>query len=101
MLADYHPLTPYSLQSDHWIAWQFNRPESGDGVIQAFRRGECAESCMTFRLNGLDPRARYEITDFDQPVKSISSGKELMSKGLTVILNERPEAAVVTYRIAR
>ena len=38
MLGDYYPLTSYSLQPDHWIAWQFNRPETGDGVVQAFRR---------------------------------------------------------------
>ena len=37
-LGDYYPLTPYSLGEDCWIAWQFDRPEQGEGMIQAFRR---------------------------------------------------------------
>ncbi len=101
MLADYHPLTPYSRQLDRWIAWQFNRPERGDGVVQAFRRGECAESRMTFCLNGLDPAARYEVTNLDLADGTITPGGELMRKGLTVEIKDRPGAVVVTYRIAQ
>ena len=55
MLGDYYPLTPYSLQLDHWIAWQFNRPETGDGVVQAFRRSKCDGPAMTFRLQRARP----------------------------------------------
>ncbi len=40
MLGDYYPLTPYSLQRDQWIAWQFDRPDLGGGEVQAFRRPE-------------------------------------------------------------
>jgi alpha-galactosidase len=100
MLADYYPLTPYSRQLDRWIAWQFNRPERGDGMVQAFRRGECAESRIILPLNGLDPKTRYEVTDFDLAVRTFTSGSELMSKGLTVEIKNKPGAAVFTYRIA-
>ena len=34
--GDYYPLTPYSLYNDVWIAWQFDRPEEGEGVVQVF-----------------------------------------------------------------
>lgn len=36
-LGDYYPLTPYSLEPDAWIAWQFDCPEAGKGIVQAFR----------------------------------------------------------------
>ena len=98
MLGDYYPLTSYSRQLDRWIAWQFNRPEQGDGVVQAFRRGECAESGVTLHLKGLDPSARYELTNFDREGMTIISGKELMGKGLALEIQDKPGAAVITYR---
>jgi hypothetical protein len=52
-LGDYYPLTPYSRELNHWIAWQFHRPKEGDGMIQAFRREECADSGIALRLYGL------------------------------------------------
>ncbi len=58
MLADYYPLTPYSRELNRWIAWQFNRPEQGDGMLQAFRRPDCAEAAQTFRLRGPRPGGR-------------------------------------------
>ena len=38
--GDYYPLTPYTLSEKDWIAWQFHRPEAGQGMIQAFRRAK-------------------------------------------------------------
>src|SRR5260370_4139933 len=38
--GDYYPLTAYSTGDDAWAAWQFDRPESRDGMVQAFRRRE-------------------------------------------------------------
>jgi len=101
MLADYYPLTPYSLQADQWIAWQFNRPERGDGVVQAFRRSQCAGATMSFRLSGLYPKARYEVTNFDGAGSAIISGKKLMEEGLAVEIKSKPGAAIVSYRAAK
>lgn len=97
MLGDYYPLTAYSLASDQWMAWQFDRPEEGDGVIQAFRRRENPEETQTFKLRGLKPKANYEMENFDGG-KEIHTGRELMRRGLTVTLNQRPSAAVFSYR---
>jgi alpha-galactosidase len=96
--GDYYPLTPYSLKSDRWIAWQFNRPEQGEGVVQAFRRKDCAEAAQTYRLRGLDPAALYEVTNFDVNGSTTMSGQDLMEKGLTVEIKDKPGAAVIVYR---
>ena len=98
MLADYYPLTSWSLDDSNWIAWQFNRPEQGDGMVQAFRRDKCDDSTKSFRLSGLDPAARYEVTNFDVEGTLKITGKELMEKGLTVEIKDKPGAAVIAYK---
>lgn len=98
MLCDYYPLTPYSLAIDQWIAWQFNRPEQGDGVIQAFRRAKSDSTKMNLRLRGLEPGAHYRVTNFDAQGSTKFSGKELMENGLSVEINEKPGSAVLAYQ---
>ena len=98
MLGDYYPLTPHSLQEDQWIAWQFNRPEQGDGAVQAFRRSACTDATRTFHLRGLDPSATYEITNSDVESSTKMRGADLIEKGLTVEIKDQPGAAVILYR---
>ena len=97
-LGDYYPLTPYSLEKSAWMAWQFDRPEKGEGLVQAFRREECGDSAKTFHLHGLDLAAAYEVTDLDAGTPTRVSGKELMEKGLTVEIKAKPGAAVIRYQ---
>jgi alpha-galactosidase len=97
MLGDYYPLTPYSLQNDRWIAWQFDRPEQGDGMIQAFRRDESPTASMSFRLLGLETAALYEVRDLDAGIPQIVSGKELVEKGLIVKIKDKPGAVILAY----
>lgn len=98
MLGDYYPLTPYSLDSEAWAAWQFNVPELGEGVVQVFRRSECPTETVALRLRGLDPSRRYILSDTDAPEPQVMEGRELMDPGIQVTLPERPQAAVITYR---
>jgi alpha-galactosidase len=53
--GDYYPLTGYSLSTNVWMAWQFNRPEIGSGIVQAFRRDTNDQSTRSFLLKGLKP----------------------------------------------
>jgi alpha-galactosidase len=98
MLGDYYPLTEYTLQNDRWIAWQFHRPQHGDGIIQAFRR-DCSEGAsMKFRLKGVDSSAQYQITDFDTGKPTTTPGRVLRKDGLFVEIRARPGAALLKYR---
>ena len=99
--GDYYPLTPYSLGEEKWIAWQFHRPKKGDGVVQAFRRTRNAEPVKILRLGGLDPDAKYEITDTDAGTSRTIGGKELTAKGLSVKIKGRGGAVVLIYKTAR
>jgi len=96
--GDYYPLTPYSRASSDWMVWQFNRPEQGDGVVQAFRRADSPYVRADFRLRGLDAAAMYEVTDFDEEGSTTLRGADLMAKGLMVEIEDRPGAAVIVYR---
>ena len=73
--GDYWPLTGYSLKNDVWMAWQFDRPDLGEGFFQAFRRGDCPEESITLKLRGLDPNATYTVTDLDHPDSEADEGQ--------------------------
>jgi len=75
-----------------------DNPEIGEGVVQAFRRLKSEKSSKTFRFFGLDPAARYKLTNLDAGVSTEASGKDLMEKGLTVEIKDKPGAAIITYR---
>jgi alpha-galactosidase len=109
--GDYYPLLPCSLNSDcntdpskersaafEWAAWQFNRPEVGDGMIQAFRRDEDTETTKSLVLRGLDPGATYEVTDLDTKTPKRISGKDLMRSGLQVEIATKRSAVIILYK---
>jgi alpha-galactosidase len=96
--GDYYPLTPYSLSEHSWMAWQFNRPEAGAGMVQAFRRARCEDTEQRFRLRGLDPEAAYEFTNFDKEGTVRLAGRALMKEGLPVTLPDPRSAALIAYK---
>jgi len=109
--GDYYPLLPCSSNVSctaeanqelsaafEWAAWQFNRPEEGDGMVQAFRRTKNEDAKKTFSLRGLDAAANYEIFDLDRGVLGTKSGSDLMQQGLRVEIGEKPGVSVILYR---
>jgi len=112
--GDYYPLLPCSANSDctvdprqersaafEWAAWQFNRPENGDGMVQVFRRDDAEETARDLRLRGLDAAATYEVTNLDSQTPTIASGSDLMQHGLHVELTKKLTAAVIIYKKVR
>ena len=98
--GDYYPLTPYSLSENIWMAWQFNQPDGAAGMIQAFRRAQCEDDTLRVRLRGLNPDARYSLTDLDTPTKREMTGRELMDTGMIVTLPGKAQAALLRYQVA-
>ncbi|MBN2559592.1 MAG: GH36 C-terminal domain-containing protein [Phycisphaerae bacterium] len=95
---DYYPLTPYSLANDVWMAWQFDRPEQGDGMVQAFRRAESTSESARLILHALEPDAVYTLTNLDESTPAEMTGRELCEEGLPVEIRKRPGAEVITYK---
>jgi alpha-galactosidase len=97
LLGDYYPLTPYSQANDAWMAWQFDRPEQGKGVVQAFRRTEANDESLRVKLHGLEPNAVYALTYLDADGSTDMTGRQLVEGGLTMTIKDRPGAAIVVY----
>lgn len=98
MFGDYYPLTPYNRQLDQWLAWQFNRPEKGDGMIQAFKRKNCTNDDIKLKLHDLEPKAVYRIKNFDGGTRTATGG-DLMDAGLTITISNAPDSAILTYKM--
>ncbi|HEV3275485.1 MAG TPA: alpha-galactosidase [Terriglobia bacterium] len=96
--GDYYPLTPYAPANDVWLAWQFDRPDVGEGMVQAFRRPQSPFESARLKLRGLDPDAHYTVRDLDQPQGREMDGRELTEGGLLVSIRERPGAVMITYK---
>ena len=99
--GDYYPLTSYSLDADQWIAWQFDRPEAGEGLIQVFRRDASPFESAQLPLQGLTPAARYRVAPASplnpgEPVEM--TGADLIEKGLPVAIPSKPGWAFFTYK---
>jgi alpha-galactosidase len=97
-MGDYYPLTPYASGNDAWMAWQFDRPEKGAGVVQVFRRGESIYESARLKLKGLDPAATYQVRDIDSDKAQDLTGQELSDVGLLVGMPKQPAARIITYR---
>ena len=96
--GDYYPLTPYTTDDSFWVAWQFDRPAIGDGMVQAFRRSQSPIEKAAFKLRGLDPAAQYSVSDLDAPGEVQVSGRELEEHGLPVVIKDQPGAVIILYK---
>ncbi|RPJ03532.1 MAG: alpha-galactosidase [Candidatus Aminicenantes bacterium] len=98
--GDYYPLTEYATTDDVWAAFQWNRPEEGDGIVMAFRRPQSPVSTIEVKLGGLDESADYEVTYDDYGITVVKNGRELAA-GLTLKIPEAPASLLVKYRRVR
>jgi alpha-galactosidase len=100
--GDFYPLLACNRLKDAWAAWQFDRPEIGQGAVQVFRRADSPYESVRLQLRGLDPEARYSLNDIDGKLTFPSqTGRELAEGGLLVTSSAKPAATVITYRKER
>jgi len=100
LYGDYYPLTGYATGDDAWAAFQWDRPEAGDGIVLAFRRPQAPQASVSVRLGGLEAGADYEVSYEDYGVVVIRSGREL-AEGLTLKIAEAPGSMLIKYRRVR
>ena len=95
--GDYYPLTPTTATSI--AGWRGS--SIGRNRAMAWSRPSAARRRKPPRARfdwlGLDPSARYRVTDLDSLKASTLSGSELVEHGLTVQVDAKPGAAVVRY----
>lgn len=99
LLGDYYPLTPYSLDTNSWIAWHFHRADLDEGVVQAFRRPAAVDDTLRVQLRGLDPQRHYKIFNLDGGDEV--RGADDLARGFDIKLTEKPAAAVLVLKAIR
>ncbi len=80
--GDFYPLTPCTTTPEHWIAYQFHRPDLDAGLVLAFRRSQSPYPAIEAPLRGLtaDRQYRVEIVDeAGQAAVRMQSGGDLMA----------------------
>jgi alpha-galactosidase len=99
--GDFYPLTPYAIDNQCWMAWQFDLPEKGEGMIQAFRRGESPFESARFKLRGLQSTSRYRFSRVDDTGNQVYSGEDLMQQGVVIPITAQPGAEIYIYKELR
>ncbi len=96
--GDFYPLTAFSLSTDVWAVWQFDRPDLGEGMVLALRRQDSPYTAFEAILQGLNTAASYELEWLDGGRVEKATGADLAGKGLSLDIESRPGSAVVVYR---
>jgi len=96
-LGDFTTLTGTTDDQSACLAWQYDRPDLGKGLVQVFRRPGCPQSSLGFPLVGLDRSASYRVTDLDGGAPQVLGGAALLDQGLTVPLPAQPQAKLLVY----
>ena len=100
-MADYYPLTGWSLNPASWLAFQFHDPAAGRGIVQAFCGASTEAPAAAFRLRGLVRDATYRTANWDTPGKvETFDGAELMDRGWKVSATRGAQALVLEYSAA-
>ncbi len=99
--GDFYPLTSWTRDDTVWMAWQFDRPEAGEGFVQVFRRHDSFYESARLRLKGVDESANYLTTNLDTGEQQARSGRELRDGGLPVTIADKPGVATIAYRRQR
>ncbi len=97
LYGDYYPQTPFYKGADRWVAWQFDRPEEGRGLIQAIRLPDAPGAAYTVHPEGLDPEATYALENPETSETRELTGRDLIDDGLTFALEPR-SGALWLYR---
>ncbi len=90
--GDYYEHSPYHKSTHEWVAWQFDAPEAGNGLLQAIRMPAAEAATLTLHPAGIDGAAVYQ---FDNPETGESrevAGAELVATGFTIALEPRSGA---------
>lgn len=97
LYGDYYPFTPFHRSDEKWVAWQFDSPETGCGLIQGIRLPACPEETFAIHPKGICPGSMYFLENPEMGEEREISGAALIHDGFTFALSAR-SAAIWFYR---
>jgi len=98
-LGDFYPLLSLTDAFDQWCAYQYDRPDMGEGFAVFLRRHESPFSTMTGPgLRAIDPDGSYQVgltSGYDDPPRHRMSGRELLA--LPIHIADVPGSLLLLY----
>jgi alpha-galactosidase len=98
---DFYPLLPPSQENTTWSASQYHDPKEESGIVLAFRRAMCPYDRADVTLGGIDAEKVYEFTDRDTGKVTLCRGDELLSRGMTLVIDEKRKSLLLHYRAVK
>ena len=98
-LGDYYPLNRYDPSDSAWLAWQFNRPDLHQGLVQVFRRPHSEVTSASLKLHDVERGANYSVRDLDTGATEVHPGEELATKGLNVLMPASGSSKIIVYSL--
>ena len=95
--CDYYPLLRPDFENDTWTAWQYDRPEKGDGVILVFRKSKSAMRSADLRMGGVRPGSVYTFTESGGDTFRLTA-EELAENGFRAEIGSPCESRVWFYK---
>ena len=95
--GDYYPHTPFHRSAQQWVAWQFDCPETGRGLVQGIRLPACPEETLTIHPQGIYPDATHSFENAETGETRDIPGRDLIDDGFTFALPAR-SGAIWFYR---
>ena len=87
--GDYYPITPFSRDPAQWVAWQFDRPEYGDGLLQGIRHTACPDETFIAYPQGLQADIEYLFENPESGEQFHRQGAAVMREGVQLSLPPR------------
>jgi hypothetical protein len=98
MGGNYYPLDFGSFDNDKMHAMEYTTEDGLSGTALIYKREKVKDTEYTVKLSGLVDSKTYNVYDVDKPEEVHTlTGKELMSKGITIKLPEGQKAIILMF----
>jgi alpha-galactosidase len=96
--GDYYPHTPFHKNAEKWVAWQFDNPEAGCGLLQGIRFPASLDETLTIIPKGFREDVMFTFENPETGEIRDISGEVLIRDGFTFTLPPR-SGAIWFYRM--
>jgi alpha-galactosidase len=97
--CDYYPVFGFPIDDTTWAGWQFDKPETGSGIIMAFRRDHCLSDSVRIFPGGINKNKQYRFENADTGEITTLAGKDLIEKGLEIHIPEKRDSRLIRYGV--
>lgn len=95
--GDFYPLTPPGRSRDIWVAWQFDEPEKGTGLLEIIRHNAAPQNSQIIFPKALE-KGTWLFEDTETEERFTVEGSDIQTRGLTF---SQPLRSITVWRYRR